>query len=132
NDKELQIGSDWRESINTALAETDFGLLLVSPAFLGSPFIVDNELPTYLEQGGKRCFPVMLAPVDFNRHDLKGLQDKQIFMLHSSDFKAPRAFNKLKPNRRADFSYALFAQIDDWLVANFKNDHAKLINEVAQ
>ncbi len=104
SDKELQIGSDWRESINTALTETDFGLLLVSPAFLGSKFIVEHELPIYLSHRGKRCFPVMLAPVDFERHDLHGLQDKQIFRLDSGDFKAPRAFSELRSKRKAEFA----------------------------
>lgn len=120
SDKDLCVGDDWRQSIQRALAETDFGLLLVSPAFLASKFIVEQELPTYLAHGGKRCFPVMLAQVDFERHDLKGLQDKQIYRLHSADFSTPRAFTDLKGQRRAEFAHGVFAQIDDWLAANLK------------
>ena len=120
SDKELQIGSDWHQSISTALDETDFGLLLISPAFLGSDFVVEHELPTYLNHAGKHCFPVMLAPVDFDRHDLKGLQAKQIYRLDSAGFKVPRAFSELKPKRKTDFAQGLFAQIDDWLFANLK------------
>lgn len=120
SDKDLRIGSDWRQSIAAALDETDFGLLLISPAFLGSKFIVERELPTYLNHAGKHCFPVMLAPIDFDRHDLKGLQDKQIYRLDSADFKVPRAFSELKPKRKTDFVQGVFAQIDDWLFANLK------------
>ena len=118
SDKDLCVGDDWRQSIQTALAETDFGLLLVSPAFLGSKFIVEHQLPTYLSHSGKRGVPLMLAPVDFERHELKGLQDKQIYRLHSTDFNAPRAFTELKGQRKAEFSHGVFAQIDDWLAAN--------------
>lgn len=120
SDKDLYVGDDWCQSIQRALAESDVGLLLISPAFLASKFIVEQELPTYLAHGGKRCFPVMLAPVDFDRHDLKGLQDKQIYRLHSADFNAPRAFTDLKTKRKAEFAHGVFAQIDDWLAANLK------------
>lgn len=120
SDSELSLGGHWREEIARAQAETDFGLLLISPAFLASKFIVEQELPTYLAHGGKRCFPLMLAPVDFERHDLKGLQDKQIYRLHSADFNAPRAFTELKGKRKAEFAHGVFAQIDDWLAANLK------------
>ena len=120
SDTDLCVGDDWRQSIQTALAETDVGLLLISPAFLASKFIVEQELPTYLAHGGKRCFPLMLRPVDFERHDLKGLQDQQIYRLHSADFSTPRAFTDLKGQRRAEFAHGVFAQIDDWLAANLK------------
>lgn len=132
SDKDLQVGCDWRQSIATALNETDFGLLLISPAFLGSNFIVEHELPTYLNHEGKPCFPVMLAPVDFQRHDLKGLQDKQIHRLYSADFKAPRAFNELKGKRKTEFAQSLFAKVDDWLLDNHKNNMQKLTQEVAK
>lgn len=120
SDSELTLGDHWRDEIARAQAETDFGLLLISPAFLASKFIVEHELPTYLDHGGKRCFPLMLAPVDFERHDLKGLQDKQIYRLHSADFNAPRAFTDVKGKRKAEFAHGVFAQIDDWLFANHK------------
>lgn len=100
NDRVIVPGDDWHNAIMGAIDANDFGLLLVSPAFLGSSYIQENELPHYLGKNGKRCFPVMLAPVDFNRHDLKGLEAKQIFRLDSSDFKEPRAFTELKPRRR--------------------------------
>ncbi|MGI1944769.1 toll/interleukin-1 receptor domain-containing protein [Shewanella glacialipiscicola] len=119
-DSDLTLGDHWRDEIARAQAETDFGLLLISPAFLASKFIVEQELPTYLAHGGKRCFPLMLAPVDFERHDLKGLQDKQIYRLQSADFNAPRAFTDVKGKRKAEFAHGVFAQLDDWLAANLK------------
>jgi len=118
-DQDISVGDDWDRSIKDAINNTDFGLLLVSPAFLGSQYIKENELPCYLESGGKRCFPLMLAQVDFKRQDLKGLQEKQIYRLDSPDFKQPRAFNDLKPRRKEQFARELFARIDDWLVRNY-------------
>lgn len=118
DDQSIVIGDNWQASIEHAMKNADFGLLLISPAFLNSKFINDNELPHYLGVDGKRCFPVMLAPVDFERHDLKGLDEQQIYRLNSSDFKSPRAFNELKGNRKEQFARELFAQIDDWLAQN--------------
>lgn len=118
-DQDIAVGDDWDQSIQNAITHTDFGLLLVSPAFLGSQYIKDKELPRYLESGGKRCFPLMLSQVDFERQDLKGLEEKQIFLLDSPDFKQPRPFNDLKPKRKEQFARELFAKIDDWLNEHF-------------
>ena len=63
----------------------------------------------------------MLAPVDFQRHDLKGLEAKQIYMLDSPDIKEKRAFNDLKTRRKEEFVRELFAKIDDWLAENHRN-----------
>ena len=117
-DEDIAVGDDWDNSIQGAIAKNDFGILLVSPAFLGSKYITESELPRYLEFGGKRCFPIMLAPVDFERHDLRGLEKKQIFSLVSTDFKEPRAFNDLRGRRKEQFVRELFAKIDDWLLEN--------------
>jgi hypothetical protein len=118
-DRDIAVGDDWDQSIKNAITQTDFGLLLVSPSFLGSQYITEKELPCYLESGGKRCFPLMLAQVDFERQDLKGLEKKQIFRLDSSDFKQPRALNDLKLRRKEQFARELFAKIDDWLMEHF-------------
>jgi hypothetical protein len=118
-DQDVAVGDEWDSSIQNAIRETQFGLLLVSPKFLGSQYITGHELPHYLESGGKKCFPLMLAQVDFKRQDLKGLEEKQIYRLDSPDFKQPRAFNDLKPRRKEQFTRELFAMIDDWLVENY-------------
>ena len=121
DDSDLNIGKQWDESIQNAIQRCDFGLLLVSPAFLSSQYVTEKELPHYLDRDGKRCFPVMLAPVDFKRHDLKGLESLQIFRLDSENFQKPRAFTECKGQRKEDFVMELFAQVYDWLEENKKD-----------
>jgi len=120
SDHDIAIGADWHKSIQHAIRKTDFGLLLVSPAFLNSEYIGNNELPHYLDMRRKNCFPVMLAKVDLARHDLKGLQERQIFRLDSKDFDQPRAFTETKRHRRIQFVEELFAKVDDWLYENHR------------
>ena len=113
-DTGLEIGEDWEKQIIEARDNCDFGLLLVSPAFLGSRFITEKELPVYVS-GNKPSIPVMLQPVDFSRHDLKGLEKKQIFRLDYMGFKEPRAYAECKKSRRDTFVLELFRAIEDKL-----------------
>lgn len=119
NDEVLKVGDKWDSAIQTALKQCDFGLLLLSPSFLGSNYITQYELPTYAS-GEKNCFPIMLCPIDFERHDLKGIQEIQIFRLPSKRGKQLKAFTDLKTtHRREDFVRELYMQIHDKLKSDF-------------
>ena len=62
---ELTPGSDWSEEIGSALQQTDIAVLLVSPSFLASDFIVNRELPALLERRQKEglaIIPVLVRP----------------------------------------------------------------------
>lgn len=112
-DNQIAIGADWDESIHAAMAECDVGLLLLSPAFLQSQYINEKELPVLVEK--PMLFPIALAPIDFKRHDLKGLQAKQIFRLDAKGLEQPRAFSELKPKRRQEFVMRLYEAMHDQL-----------------
>lgn len=114
NDSGLVIGEEWEKQIIEARDSCDFGLLLISPAFLASKFVTEKELPTFIS-GKKSSIPVMLQPVDFSRHDLKGLEKKQIFRLDYEGFKEPRAYGDCKNQRRETFVLELFRSIEDKL-----------------
>lgn len=113
-DNQIAIGSDWNDSIHTAMAQCDVGVLLLSPAFLQSQYITEKELPVLVKK--PMLFPIALAPIDFKRHDLKGLQVKQIFRLDAKGLEQPRAFSELKSKRRQEFVMRLYEAVHDQLV----------------
>ncbi|MEM6455517.1 MAG: TIR domain-containing protein [Acidobacteriota bacterium] len=62
-DDRMRPGVDWRAEIERGLAEADAGLLLVSPNFLASDFVMETELPRLLERharGNLQLFGVLL------------------------------------------------------------------------
>jgi hypothetical protein len=77
-DAGLLVGEDWEDEIHCALDEAEFGLLLVSPAFLASEYIAKTELPALLK---RPVMPVLLEQIDRTRHDLRGLHEKQTYAL---------------------------------------------------
>jgi hypothetical protein len=56
-DETMGTGEQWQTAIDDAIARADIALLLVSPDFLASDFIMDGELPALIKRG------VRLAPV---------------------------------------------------------------------
>lgn len=70
DDTRMRTGDDWRESIKHALKCTKVAVLLVSPAFLASDFIANEELPDLLEAARKEgaiIMPIILKPCGFQR-----------------------------------------------------------------
>ena len=116
-DPGIIIGEEWEKQIIEARDKCDFGLLLVSPAFLGSKFIGENELPHFVGNNRTPSIPVMLQPVDLELHDLRGLKALQIFRFTGQRFKEPRAYGECKNNARDAFVLALFRAIEQKLAA---------------
>ena len=105
-DHQILPGEHWRGEIDQALERSRFGLLLLSPEFLASKFIAQDELPLLLAK--PMVVPVALQRIALDGSmDLKGLKDRQIFR----DAKG-RPFDRCRgmPERR-DFAAELFAKI---------------------
>jgi hypothetical protein len=110
-DTDLILGDEWKDQIIEAIENCEFGLLLISPAFLASSFITKSELPKFVS-GEKASVPVMLQPIDFDRHDLKGLEKRQIFMFAPKGSKNPKAYSECRSHRRDAFVLELFRKIE--------------------
>ncbi|MCK4801366.1 MAG: toll/interleukin-1 receptor domain-containing protein [Anaerolineales bacterium] len=108
-DTDLLVGENWDDEIKQALKKCDFGLLLISASFLGSKYITSVELELLKT---KSIIPVLLWPVDFNRHDLRGLEEKQIFRLHKKGFQRPKSYGECTTKQRVEFILALFQQVE--------------------
>jgi len=105
-DQQILPGEHWREEIQDALERSRFGLLLVSPEFLASEFITQNELPLLLAK--PMVVPVELHRIAFDGTiDLKGLEDRQVFRVSKG-----RSFDACRtmPDRR-QFAMELFTKI---------------------
>ncbi len=108
-DIDLLVGENWDQKITKALNKCDLGLLLISASFLGSNYITSIELKL-LET--KPVIPVLLWPIDFDRHDLKGLDEKQIFRFYKPGFLRPKSYGQCTTKQRVEFMLALFQQVE--------------------
>jgi len=120
-DEKILVGEKWHNAILEALEKCNLGLLLVSPAFLGSRYISEHELPKFVRSSTKPLIPIMLQSVDFQRMDLKGLEEYHIFRLEGEKFKAPKSYGDCTGNQRDRFVQALFSNVEQKLDKLFRS-----------
>lgn len=111
-DKNILPGEDWHQEIQNALNQCSMGILLVSPAFLGSKYICEHELPAVMNRQTKLLIPVMLKKVNFERHDLKGLKERQIFQRRTDDPNGAKSYAQCGVRQKYDFVFDLFGEIE--------------------
>jgi small GTP-binding protein len=77
-DRRIEEGDEWYEAIQNAMNECDIAILLISPDFIASRFIQDEELPQLLQQRrgkGLRVVPIIVRPCKWTSEpSLKNLQ----------------------------------------------------------
>ncbi len=78
DDRRIQGGDEWLREIENALNLCNIAILLISPTFLTSKFIMEKEVPLLLErrrQQGVRIFPMIVKPCAWQQNDwLKKIQ----------------------------------------------------------
>lgn len=65
DDSEIDMGESWKDKILTAIDEAKIAVLLISPDFLTSKFILDEEVPRMLklrDEGKLVITPVIVRP----------------------------------------------------------------------
>lgn len=77
SDRKIAAGDLWLDEIRQALASAKVAVLLVSPAFLNSRFIMDEEVPALLKaarEEGVKLLPVIVRPCLYNETELAPYQ----------------------------------------------------------
>jgi hypothetical protein len=77
SDKEIKPGMKWKQEIEKALARAKVAVLIVSPDFLASKFIAENELPHILQSAQTRGVTVVwvyVKPAMYRYTDIADFQ----------------------------------------------------------
>jgi hypothetical protein len=109
--RDILIGEGWHDAIKSALKRCDIGLLLISPAFLGSEYITEHELPTFWGRDAKPVVPVLLKPFNARLQGPRALTKMQMFSLLDKHNK-PKAFSQCAGNGRDKFALNLFDRVE--------------------
>ncbi len=87
-DRNIEIGTDWFESIQKSMQQSDAAVLLISPDFFSSDFIKEHEFNRFNElKESKPSFvflPIFLRDCDFSRWS--ALSKLQMFVSYGDEY----------------------------------------------
>jgi hypothetical protein len=73
SDPYIKVGDKWRRNISVALSRTCVAVLLVTPDFLASDFICDEELPPLLQGADEGSITLVPIPISFSDTEISPL-----------------------------------------------------------
>ena len=73
-DQDIVAGQKWDELIKTKLNQSEVVLFLVSPDFLASDYINDQEIGQVLERSEPCAIPILVRPIDLSLLTINYLQ----------------------------------------------------------
>ena len=76
-DTKIRPGSEWHEEIEKAMDAAKVAILLVSPDFLASDFIIKHELPLLLEAAKKDGLKILWVAVSDSLWEMTEIKDYQ-------------------------------------------------------
>jgi len=76
-DRDIKPGALWHHDIQSSLGRAQVAVLMVTPAFLASPYIVSNELPKLLQAAKDEGLIVFWIPVKPSSYTLSKIKDFQ-------------------------------------------------------
>jgi hypothetical protein len=123
----IPAGADWANEIKNAIDEAEVAILLVSPDFLASEYVVEQELPALLERAKSRntvVLPILVRPTQWT--SVPELAQFQFL----NDVRTP-----LSLSHQRDEDYAKISQrIADLVLANKekRESHSRSQKEEAQ
>ncbi len=68
SDEKIRAGELWRKEIQNALDQAQAAILLVSPDFIASEFIRENELPPLLKAAEREGLTILWVPVSYSSY----------------------------------------------------------------
>lgn len=77
SDQKIKPGDLWAEEIRKALGNAKVAILLVSPDFLASKYIHDNELPPLLEEAERGGLTILWIPIHYSNYKQTKIKDYQ-------------------------------------------------------
>ena len=69
DDSQIQAGEEWKKKIDQALAAAKVAVLMVSPSFLASDFIANNELPPLLNTAESEGLTIIWIPISYSLYE---------------------------------------------------------------
>ena len=76
-DPYIKVGDKWRRNISEALSQTYVAVLLVSPEFIDSEFIFQDELPPLLTGADGKVIILVAIPISAADYEAGGLSEFQ-------------------------------------------------------